>query len=115
MKYYFGDSKAEGRQWVSNMINNLSGLIKVFHSTKLLLTADSSSYQHETLCNDYLMEQGKTIDEALAMNKSFNPPCKVWRNNEAFGRAESDYKGDMDNCAGPFFIFDVVSSIIDYV
>lgn len=115
MKSYFRDNMAEGHQWVSSMINNLNFLVKVFHSTKLLLTADSSSYQHEMLCDDYLREQGKTIDEALEMNQLFNPPCKVWRNNEAFGRAESDYEGDKNNCAGPFFIFDVGSSIIDYV
>ena len=104
----FQENKNEGKEWFTNMINTLrSTVLPILHSKKLLLTADSSSYRHETLYGDYLMEQGKTIEEALEMNESFTPPCKVWKNKEAFGRPEDDYYGNGDDWIDPFFLFDL--------
>ena len=105
----FEENKNEGKAWFTNMIKTLkTTVVPVLHSKKLLLTADSSSYRHETLYADFLMEQGKTIEEALEMNKSFTPPCKVWKNKEVFGRPEDDYYGDGEDWVDPFFVFDLV-------
>lgn len=109
---FFMNKEINGLQWFENMIDTLNNtLVSIFHSKQLLLTADSSSIRHETLYGEFLMEQGKTIEEALEMNKSFSPPCKVLRNEEAFGRSEIDYKGNGDDWVGPFFIFDVDQNI----
>jgi hypothetical protein len=106
---YFKNNETNGREWFLNMITSLKTTLQpIFHSKKVLLTADSSSYTHETMYGDFLADQGKTIDEALEMNNTFNPPCNIWKNKEAFGRPETDYDSLIDNdCGGPFFLFDL--------
>lgn len=109
MVEYFKNNEKVGREWFLNMITTFNTTIQpILHSKKLLLTADSSSYTHETMYGDFLMDQGKTIDEALEMNNTFNPPCNIWKNEEAFGRPETDYDSlNDDDCGGPFFVFDL--------
>ena len=105
----FMENDSRCHEWFSTMITTLKEtLVPILHSKKLLLTADSSSYTHETMYGDFLMDQGKTIDEALEMNNTFNPPCNIWKNEEAFGRPETDYDSlNDDDCGGPFFVFDL--------
>ena len=102
------DFPISGKKWADKMIDICRNyFVPILHSTKILLTADSSSYRHETLAGDFLMEQGKTIDEALELNKSFSPPCKVWRNDEAFGREFEDYYDTGKDSIGALFLFDL--------
>ena len=101
---YFESDFEYAKKWVNGTINFLKqNVIPIFHSTKLLLLADSSSQRHEHLddCLDY---DGKTIDEALELNKEFGVPCKVYKNEEAIGIKESDY---WDGEIGPIFLFDL--------
>lgn len=102
------DFPISGKEWADKMIDICRKYFApILHSTKILLTADSSSYRHETLAFSFLMEQGKSIDEALELNKSFSPPCKVWRNDEAFGREYEDYYDiDASSSIGALFVFD---------
>lgn len=102
------DRPISGKEWKNKIIDTCRNYFTpILHSTKILLTADSSSYRHETLAFNFLMEQGKSIDEALEMNKSFSPPCKVWRNDEAFGRKYEDYYDtDVNSSIGALFVFD---------
>ena len=105
---YFRENEKEGHEWLDKPINIYKKyLVSIFHSTKLLLIADSSSYRHETIHGDFIMEQGKSIDEIVELNKTFSPPCKIWRNEEAFGRPKSDYENDAADWIDAFFIFDL--------
>ncbi len=105
---YFRENSKEGHDWLDKPINIYKKyLVSLFHSTKLLLIADSSSYRHETIEGDFIMEQGKSIDEIVELNKTFSPPCKIWRNEEAFGRQKSDYENDDYDWIDAFFIFDL--------
>ncbi len=102
------DFPISGKKWADKMIDICRNyFVPILHSTKILLTADSSSNRHETLAGDFLMDQGKTIDEALELNKSFSPPCKVWRNDEAFGREFEDYYDTGKDSIGALFLFDL--------
>ena len=104
----FQDTPEKGKQWKNSMLDYLSRyIVPIVHSTKVLLTADSSSYRHETIGFDYILEQEKSIDEALEMNRLFSPPCKIWKNDEAFGRDYSDYWDKGDDFSGALFMFDV--------
>lgn len=104
----FVDEPETGKKWINKKMDICRKyFIPIFHSKQILLTADSSSYRHETLAGDFLMEQGKTIDEALELNKSFSPPCKVWRNDEAFGREFEDYCDTGKDSIGALFLFDL--------
>ncbi len=103
----FRDEAEKGKEWKNLLLNVCNQyIVPILHSKKILLTADSSSFRHETLGGEYLMEKNMTIEEALEMNNSFSSPCKVWRNEEAFGRAQEDYWDDGDDFIGSFFIFD---------
>ena len=103
------NSPYNAKDWVSNMIENYKKhLAPIFHSTKVLLMADSSSLRHETLGAEFLREKGMTIEEALEKNKEFNPPCNVFKNNDAFGRKPEDYHDERtENPIGALFLFDL--------
>ena len=108
MLNYFRENEKEGHEWLKGAIFIYKKyLVPIFHSTKLLLIADSSSYRHETIWGDFIMENGNSIDEVVELNKTFSPPCKIWRNEEAFGRAKSDYENDSSDWIDAFFIFDL--------
>lgn len=106
---YFRENGKEGHDWLEKAISIYKKyLVPVFHSTKLSLIADSSSYRHETIEGDFLMEQGKSIDDVVELNNTFSPPCKIWRNEEAFGRPKSDYENAAYDWIDAFFIFDLL-------
>ena len=105
---FFRENKKEGHDWLEKSISICKNyLASVFHSTKLIMLADSSSYRHETIVGDFFMEQGKSIEEAVELNKTFSPPCKIWRNEEVFGSPRSDYENDDSDWIEAFFIFDL--------
>ena len=86
------------RNWINNMLERYKEFLNpIFHSSKVLLTEDSSSFRHETLAGDFIMEKGLSIDEALDKNNEFASPCTVLKNENCFGFAlETDE---------PFFMF----------
>ena len=91
-------------KWLNGTLAFLrQNVVPIFHSTKLLILADSFSDRHCDLF-DYMIDNGKTIDEALEYNQSFEIPCKVYKNHEALGIKESDY---WDGDFGPIFLFDL--------
>ena len=63
--------------------------------------------QKESYYAEKLQQFEKSIDEALEMNRLFSPPCKIWKNDEAFGRDYSDYWDKGDDFSGALFMFDV--------
>lgn len=103
------NSPYNAKEWVHTMVENYKKyLVPIFHSTKVLLTADSSSLRHETLGAEFLREKGMTIEDALEKNKEFNPPCKVFKNDAAFGRKSEDYYDEQsENPIGALFLFDL--------
>lgn len=78
-------------------------IVPIFHSTKLMLLADSFCERHEKLI-DYIIDEGKTIEEALTLNKTFEKPCKVYRDQNIFGIKESEY---WDGDFGPIFLINL--------
>lgn len=106
---YLKENKLEGRKWLKIPISIYKKYLKtIFHSQKLLLIADSSSYRHETLYGELIDENnGKSIDHIIELNKSFSSPCKIWKNEDAFGRPESDYWSNHEHEVDAFFIFDL--------
>jgi len=91
--------------WIDETIGFMKQIVvPIFHSKKMMLLADSSSLRHDYMEN-YLIDNGKSIDEALELNKTFNPPCKVYWNYDAIEINENDY---FDGDIGPIFMFDLI-------
>ena len=65
----------------------------------MILLKDSSSWGHETLGGENLVDEGATIEEALARNSTFEDPCAVLKNDEAFGHSK--------DLRQPTYIFDL--------
>lgn len=100
----FENDLDKAKKWLNGTLDFLrQNVVPIFHSTKLLILADSFSNRHSDLF-DFIIEGGKSIDEALEYNKTFDIPCKVYKNNEAIGIKESDY---WDGDFGPIFLFDL--------
>lgn len=96
------------KDWVKTLRDNYKKyLVPLFHSSKVLLTADSSSYRHETLYSDYLMDKGMSIEEALEKNNEFSLPCKVLKNDDVFCRHKSDYLDEGEDDIGALVLFDL--------
>lgn len=86
MDEFFSKDKEFAAEWKEKLISQIKEILTpIFHSTKVLLTKDSSSYEHETLAGEYLIDKGETIEQALLHNSEFKEPCAILRNNEAFG------------------------------
>ena len=87
---------------IIQFVKNIFGSNFSFHQS--LLTADSSSYRHETLIDFFI--EGFSIEFILNLNESlFNPLCKVFRNQKCFGNKRKDY---YDGEIGPLYLFDIV-------
>lgn len=65
----------------------------------MILLKDSSSWEHETLGSLNLVDEGATIEEALARNSTFEEPRAVLKNDEAFGHSK--------DLRQPTYIFDL--------
>ena len=105
---YFESEIEYGKKWINGTIKFLKqNFVPIFHSTKLLVLADNRGYRHEFL-DDCIEYDGKTIDEAIELNKKFDVPCKVYTNEEAIGIKESDY---WDGEIGPIFLFDLKGTL----
>lgn len=103
--HYFDTDTDFSKKWTEKLFSLLKTyLVPIFHSTKVLLTADSSSYRHETLIDFFI--EGFSIEFILNLNESlFNPLCKVFRNQKCFGNKRKDY---YDGEIGPLYLFDIV-------
>ena len=65
----------------------------------MILLKDSSSWEHEMLGGVNLEVKGDTVEEALARNSTFEQPCAVLKNDEAFGHSE--------DLRQPIYVFDL--------
>ncbi len=99
MNKFFSKDIKFAKEWKEKLISQVKEILSpVFHSSKILLVQDSSSYEHETLTYEYLVENGESIEEALKRNADFKEPCAILRNEEAFS-----HNPDLNQ---PFYVFD---------
>ena len=97
---YFSKNNDFAKSWTKKLKSIIQeNLVPIFHSTKLILLKDSSSYEHEKLYNDILLEKGGTFEDVISYNSSFEHPCTILRNYEAFGQNP--------NFTQPIYIFDL--------
>ena len=100
MNDFFAQNVDYAKEWKENLVSLIKeNLAQVFHPTKVILLKDSSSYEHETLGGENLEEEGGTIEEALACNSTFEQPCAVLKNDEAFGHSK--------DLRQPIYVFDL--------
>ncbi len=100
MNDFFAQNVDYAKEWKENLVSLIKeNLAQVFHPTKVILLKDSSSYEHETLGGENLEEEGGTIEEALALNSTFEQPCAVLKNDEAFGHSK--------DLRQPIYVFDL--------
>ena len=100
MNDFFAQNVDYAKEWKENLVSLIKeNLAQVFHPTKVILLKDSSSYEHETLGGENLEEEGGTIEEALALNSTFEEPCAVLKNDEAFGHSK--------DLRQPIYVFDL--------
>lgn len=100
MNQFFAEEIEYAKEWKEKMTSQIKEvLVPIFHSTKVLLAKDSSSYEHECLWSEYLLENGDTIEEALSRNAHFEHPCEILRNDEAFGHSKEVQQA--------FYVFDL--------
>lgn len=98
MNDFFSDDIEFAKSWKEKLILQVKDfLTPVFHCSEVLLVKDSSSYEHETLTYEYLVENGESIEEALLRNSEFKEPCAILRNDESFGHDTE--------LSQPFYIF----------
>lgn len=97
---YLSNNKDFAETWTKNLIYIINEkLVPIFHSTKLILLKDSSSYEHEKLYNEILLEKGGTIEDVISYNSTFEHPCTILQNADAFGHSS--------NVNQPIYIFDL--------
>ncbi len=100
MNDFFSRNVDYSKEWKENLVSLIKeNLAQVFHPTKVIILKDSSSYEHETLGGENLEEEGGTIEEALALNSTFEEPCAVLKNDEAFGH--------LKDLRQPIYVFDL--------
>ncbi len=100
MDDFFAQNVNFAKEWKEKLVSVIKeNLAPVFHSTKVILLKDSSSYEHETLGSLNLEVKGNTIEEALARNSTFEQPCAILKNDEAFGHSK--------DLSQPIYVFDL--------
>ena len=88
MNDYFSKNNDFAESWTKKLKSIIQkNLVPIFHSTKLILLKDSSSYEHEKLYNDILLEKGGTFEDVISYNSSFEHPCTILQNEKAFGHS----------------------------
>ncbi len=79
---YWGLFEKDMDEWFAKLLDTAhKHICPVFNSKQLLLTADSSSYEHETMAGE-LFGSEIHISDILERNQKFKNPCPVFTNKE---------------------------------
>lgn len=96
----FSENTVVSKKRISQLISTIKeNIVPVFHSTKLILFNQETFNEHKVLYKEKLIENGCSIEEVLKYNKTFDNPCAILTNENAYKNYSDLYQ--------PIYLFDL--------